>query len=315
MINEYLFKKYINTLNNKSVFKIFIKDVATKWKLDSENPDILHNIYLHNFMDYSILSTKTSVYTLYDLLFEDLNILWEIHRETENLNFIDVKHGDVFLKMFKYKYEQNNSIYLVKSIESMVCEYCQTQLTYSFSSSRGHIFSGTLDHLIPKTKNSLLAFSCHNLIPSCSTCNSSLKGSKDFVIKKYDHILSDDYFKLKIKKNKIYKISLAILNEDDFEINILYNQGLNDHLKVLRLEDRINYFKRYLARYIHNKVFVSDHLKLNYIGTITSNNLSSNKILTMLYDQITQSDEVSKLLDVVKKAIDRDLANHTYLLY
>jgi hypothetical protein len=62
-----------------------------------------------------------------------------------------------------------------------VCPYCQQCFAMTIVRDDGsRCFRPTLDHFFSKSDYPFLSLSLYNLIPSCYTCNSSLKGSRDF---------------------------------------------------------------------------------------------------------------------------------------
>lgn len=90
-----------------------------------------------------------------------------------------------------------NAYNLCEKSNSRTCPYCNQ--TYSFTvketktgKEKGKSFRPTLDHFFPKDKYPHLALTLANLIPSCSTCNSTLKGEIDFSEKPHLHPLYDD---------------------------------------------------------------------------------------------------------------------------
>jgi hypothetical protein len=72
-----------------------------------------------------------------------------------------------------------------------ICPYCQQSFSFTVQKPKGGAFRPTLDHYYPKGKYPYLALSLHNLVPSCYSCNSSLKTTKDFYKKKHLHPFFD----------------------------------------------------------------------------------------------------------------------------
>ncbi|HWK07392.1 MAG TPA: hypothetical protein VNS58_27355 [Puia sp.] len=67
---------------------------------------------------------------------------------------------------------------LTAALNIDTCPYCNRSFTYTvFGNGTTKIARPQLDHFLPKSKHPLLALSFFNLIPSCSTCNSSIKGA------------------------------------------------------------------------------------------------------------------------------------------
>jgi len=67
---------------------------------------------------------------------------------------------------------------LTRSLNLNCCPYCNRQYTFTVSEIGGSkVARPELDHFLPKNSHPLLALSFYNLIPSCSVCNSSVKGA------------------------------------------------------------------------------------------------------------------------------------------
>lgn len=74
-----------------------------------------------------------------------------------------------------------------------LCPYCQQASAITIRSAKsGKSFRPTLDHFYPKGNYPYLALSLYNLIPSCQTCNSSLKGQLDFASTEHLHPYEDN---------------------------------------------------------------------------------------------------------------------------
>lgn len=70
---------------------------------------------------------------------------------------------------------------LCKELNVKVCPYCQqAELSTLLEERINRGFRPALDHYFHKDKYPHLALSIANLIPSCTTCNSNLKGEIDF---------------------------------------------------------------------------------------------------------------------------------------
>ncbi|MDY7511399.1 hypothetical protein [Ralstonia wenshanensis] len=95
-----------------------------------------------------------------------------------------------------------NAYGLCKLSRTRTCPYCNQ--AYAFTvvhADSGKGFRPTLDHFLPKHVFPHLALSLSNLIPSCYTCNSNLKGRLDFYKHPHLHPLYDDEsikFELKV---------------------------------------------------------------------------------------------------------------------
>ncbi|WP_341926218.1 hypothetical protein [Stenotrophomonas geniculata] len=85
-----------------------------------------------------------------------------------------------------------NAYSLCEAFQYVMCPYCQQSLAITVYKGEDGAFRPTLDHFYPKHKFPFLALSLYNLIPSCQSCNSSLKGSLDFSKTEHLHPYDSD---------------------------------------------------------------------------------------------------------------------------
>ena len=81
-----------------------------------------------------------------------------------------------------------------RMIGANTCPYCNRQYTFTIvesseneSGKEGKIARPAFDHWFPKSSYPLMSISLYNLIPSCTVCNSSAKGSTDVNLNDYIH--------------------------------------------------------------------------------------------------------------------------------
>lgn len=75
-----------------------------------------------------------------------------------------------------------------------VCPYCNRQYTSTITTKNGvGIIRPEFDHFFCQSKYPLLGLSFYNLIPSCTSCNSRLKGDKDFKLISHMHPLFEGF--------------------------------------------------------------------------------------------------------------------------
>lgn len=87
---------------------------------------------------------------------------------------------------------RTNSYWLSKMIQRNTCVYCNRQYIFTVKgeTTAGHktyITRPVFDHWFPKSEYPLLSMSLFNLIPSCTICNSSLKGRNIYLINEIFH--------------------------------------------------------------------------------------------------------------------------------
>lgn len=69
---------------------------------------------------------------------------------------------------------------LCRNLSIETCPYCNLAFAHTIFEKNIPKIRPTLDHFFDKAKFPIFAISLGNLVPSCSNCNSSLKGTKDF---------------------------------------------------------------------------------------------------------------------------------------
>lgn len=99
---------------------------------------------------------------------------------------------NAFCNKNEYNYDAYN---LSDDLKVLVCPYCNRSYTSTIITKPDDekISRPTLDHFFDKANHPLLALSLYNLIPSCSLCNSYLKGSKEFKLTTHLHPYIDGY--------------------------------------------------------------------------------------------------------------------------
>ncbi|RZK78655.1 MAG: hypothetical protein EOO85_05750 [Pedobacter sp.] len=100
--------------------------------------------------------------------------------------------------IFDYEWLSNketkpyNAYALCKSLDRYTCSYCNRSYTSTIITDTGKpIIRPTLDHWFPKSEYPLLRISFFNLVPSCASCNSSVKGTVNFNLKDHIHPYND----------------------------------------------------------------------------------------------------------------------------
>lgn len=91
---------------------------------------------------------------------------------------------------FSQKGNGYNAYALSKESKLRTCPYCNHSFSITIDES-GRGFRPSLDHFYDKARYPHLGLSLYNLIPSCSSCNSSLKNINDFFEKDYLHPFFD----------------------------------------------------------------------------------------------------------------------------
>ena len=199
---------------------------------------------------------------------------------------------------------------LAKKLNVNVCPYCNINSTYTvIKEDDKKITRPEFDHFYDKATNPILALSFYNLIPSCHTCNSTLKGSEEFSMKSHLNPYSDNLdeiakFNLKIRDSKFYHsvdgFEVKLETEDEraennikcFELDTLYQNHKDIVLELIQKEA------------IYNESYL-DELLTQYEGTLFKNREDLQRLISGGY---ISDDEIGKRpLSKLVKDISQEL--------
>jgi hypothetical protein len=107
-----------------------------------------------------------------------------------SLLFMAEVEGLFNYKRFTAKGKKWNAYALCRKSKARICPYCNHAYAFTVQGDNGD-FRPTLDHFYLKDEYPHLALTLYNLVPSCSSCNSSLKGTLDFFERPHLHPLFD----------------------------------------------------------------------------------------------------------------------------
>ncbi|MFP7486472.1 hypothetical protein SFC65_20100 [Priestia filamentosa] len=136
---------------------------------------------------------------------------------------------------------------LVSLLEVNVCPYCNRSYTATLrkESKDGKKTRPQLDHYYPKSRYPYLSLSFSNLIPSCSVCNSSLKGTIDFFEEEAIHPYEEEFlnvatFRTDFDKSDPYNYKYLLGTSKKFKIDFDINTT-DENLKR-KIENAIKTF-------------------------------------------------------------------------
>ena len=198
----------------------------------------------------------------------------------------------------EFKTTGYNAYDLLQELNINVCPYCNRQYinTIKPSSTEGGT-RPTLDHFLVKSDYPYLGLSFWNLVPSCYSCNSQLRGTRDIglhpYVKGFEKILhfytditdditefigtSEDCFELTLKKYKDIEP-----NTDDFE-------GASKNLDVFRLNYIYQNHKDYVREIIQKTIVYSEDYSndlYNNFSDIFENELDARNMMLSNYTDI-----------------------------
>ncbi|MCD2423297.1 hypothetical protein LQ567_11040 [Niabella pedocola] len=155
-------------------------------------------------------------------------------------------------------YRFYNAYNLAENLDIPTCIYCNRIYTKTVTSELGKkVTRPTFDHWFPQSEYPLLALSFHNLIPSCSVCNSGVKGSATFSLNTHFHPYykypgaTFDY-KFSYTLNALRKYQFRIKTPNSFSENSVKAFALEDIFKAHEdeISDLIRIKETYSDRYI-----------------------------------------------------------------
>jgi hypothetical protein len=179
------YRKILDELLNKSG-KIYIKDIITS---KPEELESIHNYLSSNFNNIKSNAGEVVIEknVIRKGLFHDMiSKIFNYERLIED--------GYKIAPVQKTKYWDAYS--LCGELDIKVCPYCNRIYTFTVQKEKDKVsVRPSLDHYMPKSKFPFFAISFYNLIPSCTICNSSIKGDKYLSTSEYLHPYIDGIHK------------------------------------------------------------------------------------------------------------------------
>lgn len=227
---------------------------------------------------------------------------------------------DILSSIFNYnKFSDNginnwNAYDFCRNLGVNVCPYCNRVYTHTVTNNRKNIIRAYLDHYIPKARYPLFGLSFYNLIPSCSYCNSSIKGNdKNFTFEKkvfdnYVHpYFNIDDFKFRFKP---FDISGFTGDENSIEIEVtdLSNMKLDKTLEFFRTSDIYQVHKDVVAKLINKRIRYNDS-NLEMISNITG--IEKEILFNSIFDRINDDEVIDYSLGKLKNDVIEQLKKLT----
>jgi hypothetical protein len=274
----------ISDFHNLLIFiKQRLEDIITK------KPNELAEI--HNELDlqyHGILKPKKDNPQTYELIDEILNYKSFSSKSTDST------------KWDAYK--------LAQTLNINVCPYCNRLYTNTvITKMRKKIIRPDFDHYFPKSLYPLFQMSFYNLIPSCTMCNSRLKGQryvnpkimKDYIHPYLEEFGKDGRFTYKyIAKNKTHAISSNV--NLSIEITNKKNQKLDDcklqirkNCEMFKIEEIYQMHTDVVSEMI-NKFTIYNDIYVEFLKSFDSHNLSKGEIYKMVYGNYFEPEDFQK---------------------
>lgn len=175
---------------------------------------------------------------------------------------------------FCNKKKEYDAYDLAESLHVNVCPYCNRNYTFTIKSKNGST-RPQFDHFYDKATHPILSLSFYNLIPSCTTCNATMKGTKPFSLATHAHPYVEGFgkkarFVLHVKESSFCRelkgFDIEFKSSDAKVQNNINNFGLEELYKnhkdiVLELIQK---------SYMYNESYL-DELMQNYEGSLFKN--------------------------------------------
>lgn len=176
---------------------------------------------------------------------------------------------DILRKLFNYTSWISGDSYYSYSLSDIkktnACPYCNRQYTLTIEQLDedgdvvAYIAKPHFDHWYPKETFPLLALSFYNLVPSCSVCNSSIKGNVVMGAAKYIHPYNQ-----REEYEPSFKFRVLFHGERDFELyetkpvdsreenmmNAFYIKDVYKYHKNLEVRDLVKLQRECSGRYL-----------------------------------------------------------------
>ena len=157
-----------------------------------------------------------------------------------------------------------DAYHLALGLDRNTCTYCNRLYTNTVKTRKGEkVMRPTFDHWFSHARHPSLGLSFYNLIPSCSVCNSSVRGTKEYLLSTHLHPYLDmdslDSFEYNYhyqKSTQQFDIFLKIRPNapkvfrtlEDLKLKEIYNAHHSE------LADLILTRKSYSEKYIENMI-------------------------------------------------------------
>lgn len=267
-----------NTKLSKDIKKILIPDYTEK---NPNKLEIVKKLLVGNPIDALNLNNQ-----LMKSLFHDY--------DANNINSLS-SHKKVLKKIeivFNYSGiisgNKENSYWLAHKVGRYTCTYCNRQYTITVDSVDGknHLTRPQFDHWFPKENYPLLSLNLYNLIPSCSICNSSIKGRELFSLDTHIH----PYLQINDNPNFIFVPQVSTGANRSWTVNLERKKGskedntiksfkldeLYDAHGELEVKDLMDFATGYTDNYLRD-------LYRNVLGDFTPKGYTKEDVFRMIF--------------------------------
>lgn len=236
--------KYCTETNTYEYIKIYANKLKRKAK---RHRDFFEYLKDQNYTNLKrIVCAKPNEFDLINTEILDILVVDDLYIINANGSVKQTAFGKLISDNFLNYKKFRSSLYAIDLYKSMgfekcYCPYCNDNKVsiVKDSAKTNHKLYFQLDHFYSKSKNPYFAVSFFNLIPSCSLCNSTEKGDKDFSILTHIHPYHESF-------NDIYRFEVPLESLSTSKVSeFLINHITKPHdltIKDLNID----------SRYVHN---------------------------------------------------------------
>jgi len=262
------------------------------------------------------VKSKIGGYELRDLLCGDYEKLLEIKDEIQTkyssknniikqlFNYDKAKSKTIIPKLSKL--QPKISKFIQDKVGVDTCYFCNIEFINKFKDIDGKIKNGfTLDHYIDKGKYPFFALSLYNLIPSCYTCNSKVKGSDE--INNLSPSSSKFDFDERVKfRTFIKNDNLQIVDERDFKLLLKehFSDDYQEYIDGFLLNERYEYHKYRVIEMINKRREYPDS-RIKELANLTQK--TEEEVKQDLFEEYLRDDLHKRPLSKLIKDISQEL--------
>jgi len=228
-------------------------------------------------------------------------------KQKENLSLVEetlINKYEVSKKLLKvFDYEKilsqskPKSYKLAAILNRYTCTYCNrlytnTVITPAEKGKRinddNRITRPQFDHWYAHSVYPILGISFYNLIPSCSVCNSSVKGDEIFDLKRYIHPYMQDH-------SEVFSFSFNHKNLNDLNVKIDVQKGskMANHLSAFKIKEVYDAHSAMELRDLLDLKYkyTDDYIRTLFNDTFDALDVSQDEIYRMVFgiEQVEQN--------------------------
>lgn len=166
---------------------------------------------------------------------------------------------DGFTKRYRGRLAYEHS----RDLNISTCPYCNAQFTFTFDVNEGKS-RPQFDHFLYKGRYPYFAISFYNLIPSCSVCNSSIKGTKLFSVNTHLHPFLEGMEGALKFETQIKSVDFLV-QKKEFELHMVPRDGADDN-HITRCERSLHDFA-ILDRYKFHRDYAGEIIRKAHLYT------------------------------------------------